>query len=451
MSELIISVSGVRGVVGQTLTPQVACELGLSFAALLGGGGISGPVAVGRDSRPSGRMLEQALCAGLMGGGLTVRPLGIVPTPTCAIAVRDLHCVGGVMITASHNPAPYNGLKFMQSDGQCQGAQRMARLREIFLERAFAKVQAAHDAPFAVEPDSDAPARHVQKVLSIVDISGIRRARPSVLLDSVNGAGGVGTPQLLEALGCRVRLEHTEPSGRFPRPPEPTAENLADVARTVGQAGVDIGLVQDPDADRLALIDETGRYIGEEYTQVLAAQAVLASRPGPVATNLSASRMIDDVAKAAGVRVFRSPVGEANVAQEMALRECVMGGEGNGGVIDPRVVPVRDSLTGIALVLELMARTGKSLSRLVRDIPRYFMIKAKAPLPPGGFEQVLARVEALAEGGLINDADGIRIDWPRGWVHVRSSNTEPIYRIIAEADSDEHANLIVTRVKQAIG
>jgi phosphomannomutase len=214
---------------------------------------------------------------------------------------------------------------------------------------------------------------------------------------------------------------------------------------------VAVGFVQDPDADRLALIDETGRYIGEEYTLVLAAKSVLDHRPGPLATNLSTSRMIDDVAAAAGTTVFRTPVGEANVAAAIGEHQCVLGGEGNGGVIDPRVVPVRDSLTGIALIADLLARTGKPLGKLVADLPRYHMVKKKLPLPADGVASMLKRVAAAGAGGTINDSDGVRIDWPAGWVHVRASNTEPACRVIAEARDEVETNKILQRVAGAIG
>jgi phosphomannomutase len=237
----------------------------------------------------------------------------------------------------------------------------------------------------------------------------------------------------------------------FSRPPGPTAEHLHQTAARVAEAGVAVGFVQDPDADRLALIDETGRYIGEEYTLVLAARSVLAHRKGPLATNLSTSRMIDDVAAAAGVTVYRTPVGEANVAAAVAEHGCILGGEGNGGVIDPRVVPVRDSLTGMALVADLLARTGQSLSRLVAELPRYHMVKKKMPLPTGGVAAMLQRVAAAAAGGQVNDADGVRIDWPAGWVHVRASNTEPACRVIAEARDEAETNKILQHVAAAIG
>lgn len=450
MSELIISVSGVRGIVGDSLLPQSACELAMAFASQLAEGSPRSPVVLARDSRPSGRMIEQAVSAGLLGCGLTVRPLAVVATPTAALAVRQLACAGGVMITASHNPGQWNGLKFMRSDGQCLSAEVMASLAERFRVRRFRP--AAADAQFAVVPDAGATARHVDLVLSGVDAPAIRARAIPVLLDSVNGAGGIAGQTLLDCLGCRALLEHVEPTGDFPRTPEPTAENVADVCRRVAESGVAVGFVQDPDADRLAVIDETGRYIGEEYTLVLAARAALAAgRVGPLAANLSTSRMIDDLAAAAGVHVYRTPVGEANVAAAVAEHRCVLGGEGNGGVIDPRVVPVRDSISAMALLLDLLARDRRPLSRIVADLPRYHMVKKKFPLPPGGVDRLLARVAAAGGAdGLVNDADGIRIDWPAGWVHVRASNTEPAYRVIAEARDAADADRILRHVQSAI-
>ncbi len=445
---LIVSVSGVRGIVGESLTPTAVCELALAYAALLEEQGSAGPVAVARDSRPSGRMLEAAVIAGLLAAGRTVRSLGIVAAPTAALAVADLPCAGGAMITASHNPAPWNGLKFMEPTGQCLPAALMDRLAHFWRSRSFRL--ARHEAEFAVLPDERATERHVEKVLELVHVPAIRQRRFSVLLDSVHGAGGVGGRLLLERLGCRIVLDHGEPTGRFPRPPEPIAEHLDDVGKRVAESGVAIGFTQDPDADRLAIFDESGRYLGEEYSLALAAMAILPVRPGDVAANLSTSRMLDDIAARFGVRVWRTPVGEAHVAKAMAEHACVLGGEGNGGVIHPDIVPVRDSLTGMALALDLLAREERPLDRLVADLPRYAMIKRKFPLPPDGVAPMLARIEESAKDARADRRDGLRLDWSDGWIHVRASNTEPAFRIVAEGRDDAAAKRLLQRALSSL-
>jgi len=268
------------------------------------------------------------------------------------------------------------------------------------------------------------------------------------VLDSINGAGGTGGAMLLRQLGCDVAHVNAEPNGLFAHPPEPTAENLAGLCEAVRERGAQIGLAQDPDADRLALVDENGTYIGEEYTLALAARHVLSSRPGPCAANLSTSRMIDGLAEQAGGQVVhRTPVGEAHVARAVLENDCVIGGEGNGGVIDPRVVPVRDSFAAIGLILDLMAATGKTLSQLVDEIPRFTMVKQKFPCDADKIARVLDAVRVTFADENLNDADGIRIDWPEGWVHVRGSNTEPIMRIIAEAGDQGMVDDLVARVR----
>jgi phosphomannomutase len=263
-----------------------------------------------------------------------------------------------------------------------------------------------------------------------------------VALDSCNGAGSVITPRMLEQLGCRVVGIHTTPDGLFPHNPEPTFEHMEDLIQAVRRGGVDIGFAQDADADRLAIIDEKGNYLGEEYTLALAARRVLATNPGPVAANLSTSRMLDDVAAERGVKVIRTKVGEANVANAMKDNSCVVGGEGNGGVIDPRTCFTRDSLSGMALVLELLAREERPVSVVAASIPSYAMRKMKFPCARGKVAKVLAAARKRVPGARINEMDGVRLDWPDRWVHVRPSNTEPAVRVIAEAPTAADAEAL---------
>ncbi len=440
---LIISVSGVRGVIGQGLTPQVACDFGCAFGGYLNGG----RVVLGRDTRPSGGMVRDAVVAGLTASGCEVLDLGVVSTPGVGLMTRQLHAAGGVVVTASHNPPPWNGIKFLAAEGWAAPPETAERIRAIFEAKEFRFVDAQH-AGQAI-PRAGTHERHVEAVLAGLDVDRISRRRYRVVLDSINGAGGVGGAMLLRRLGCDLVHINAEPNGQFAHTPEPIAENLGSLCEVVRTCRADIGFAQDPDADRLALVDERGTTVGEEYTLALVARHVFSERPGPAAANLSTSRMIDDVAKAAGGRcvVHRTPVGEAHVARAVVDRGCVIGGEGNGGVIDPRVVPVRDSFAAMGLVLDLLVATGKSLSQLVAELPRYTMIKQKFPCTPEKASEVLSEVRRVFADAPINDADGIRVDWPEGWVHVRASNTEPIMRIIAEANTQSAADQLVARVR----
>lgn len=445
MSRLMVSVSGVRGEIGHTLTPESAARFGAAFGTMLGAGTT---VVVARDSRPSGPMVCSAVVAGLQACGVSVIDLGVVTTPGAALMTRRLKADGAAVITASHNPIQWNGIKFLRPSGLALSVEQAAELKRIWQAGRFAYVEPARCGRSAA---SDATHEtHVQAALSLADVPAVAARRFKVVLDSVNGAGCAATAMLLERLGCKLTHLNGEPTGLFAHTPEPTRENLTGLCEAVQQAGAAVGFAQDPDADRLALVDETGRYIGEEYTLALCAAFVLGRTPGDVAANLSTSRMVDAVAEQAGTRVYRTPVGEANVAAKLLDAHCVIGGEGNGGVIDPRVVPVRDSLAGIALVLSYLAQTGEPLSALAARLPRYEMIKTKFPCPESAAPAVAEAARkhfADRDGARFNDADGLRIDLPVGWVHVRASNTEPIMRIIAEAETVEVAQGLIDEVR----
>jgi phosphomannomutase len=443
----MVSVSGVRGTIGTTLTAQVACDFGCAFGAMLGAGATA---TIARDTRPSGQMIRSAVAAGLAASGVNVIDLGIVTTPGAALMTRRLGAAGGVIITASHNPPQYNGIKFLQPHGPCLTAQKAQQLKEIWQQRRFVPADAAHTGS---ETRNDKTHRtHVDAVLQLVDVTGIIPRRFKVVLDSVNGAGCVGTAMLLAALGCEVAHINADPNGLFAHEPEPIEKNLTDLCAQVRRHKAHVGFAQDPDADRLVVVDEKGRFIGEEYTLALAAAFVLRHRKGDLATNLATSRMIDDIAAAAGVRVFRSPTGEANVAQAMAEHGCIFGGEGNGGVMEPRVVAVRNSFVGIAYILQYMAETNQPLSALVDAIPRYVMVKTKFPCPAGVAPRVAEAARKTFAGNAaakFNDQDGLRIDLPEGWVSVRASNTEPIMRIMSEARDAATADALAAQVRKA--
>lgn len=438
--ELIISISGMRGIVGENLNAAIAAEYGCVFGTFLKRNkqGDGKPVVcLGRDSRVSGKMLASAIGRGLCAVGANVVDVGIVTTPGVGIMTQFLGCDGGVVITASHNPGQYNGVKLLLGNGIAPPKEMAEKIRQDYFDSEFDLVDSSCCGSICEDDRTDRV--HIDKVLAIVDKESIAAKRFKVVLDSVNGAGGRVGKKLLEEVGCDVVAINDEPTGKFAHPPEPTKENLVGLCKKMLEEKADVGFAMDPDADRLAIVDENGEYIGEEYTLALAAKYIFGKMKGSAAANLSTSRMIDDIAAAAGCEVIRTAVGEANVAEAMVKNDCVIGGEGNGGVIDLRVGPVRDSCVGMALVLQLMAETGSSISELVSQIGDYYVEKIKFPAD----ETVAAKIIELAKqefsGARINTTDGCRFDFEDGWVHLRSSNTEPVMRLIVETKSREEA------------
>ncbi|MHC5022409.1 MAG: phosphoglucosamine mutase [Planctomycetota bacterium] len=455
---LMLSVSGARGIVGRSMTPAVAADFAAAFASFLHARAPAGAaplVCLGRDSRPSGFMLAAAASAGLTAAGCDVIDLGLVTTPTAGVMIDARGAAGGLVITASHNPGPWNGLKCLGPGACAPPAADAADIIGRFRARRIDYVRA--DDLGQVSADDGGPATHVERVLGQIDAQAIRARNFSVVLDSVNGAGGPAGRMLLERLNCEITHLHADPTGQFAHPPEPVAEHLVDLAAATREHRAAVGFAQDPDADRLALVDEQGTYIGEEYTLVLAAARVLQLRgPGVLATNLSTSRMLDDLAAAhAGTRVVRTAVGEANVVEAMRRDGALVGGEGNGGVIWPAVCHVRDSLSAMALVLGLLAKEDRPLSALVADRPRYVMIKRKFDLAGVGgaaaIDRMLENVRVRFSDERVNDADGVRVDFEAGWVHLRPSNTEPIVRLIGEAGSTDAAEQLIADVAAAAG
>jgi len=449
--ELIISISGMRGLIGENLFPETAVSYGAAFAAFLRryhSGKPSLTVAIGRDSRPSGQMICSAVTAGLTGSGVNVVDLGICTTPGVGIMLRQLGCDGGVIITASHNPTFYNGIKLLMDNGIAPAPEIARQIIRIYRDRQFTFCDALTCGQVAQNTQTSRV--HVDKVLALVNRDQVASKRFNVVLDSVNGAGGPAGLLLLQELGCNIDAMNTEPTGLFAHTPEPTAENLVSLCDRVRQATADIGFAQDPDADRLAIVDENGTYIGEEYTLALAAMYVYSKHKGPSAANLSTSRMIDDIAAAAGQNVIRTPVGEANVAKAMIENNCVIGGEGNGGVIDLRVGPIRDSLTAMAMVLQLMAETGRTLSQLAAEIGGYAIYKAKYPADRAKAQRVIEQARELFPNAVLNTSDGCRFDLPEGWIHIRTSNTEPIMRIIVETKDADIARTWMGRLESLV-
>jgi phosphomannomutase len=442
--ELIVSVSGIRGIVGRGLTPEAA----LAFAQALSSATDGKSIVLCRDGRPSGAMLRHAVLAGLEAGGCKTHDLGVQPTPTCGLAVRRLQAAGGIQITASHNPAQWNGLKLFGADGAVLPAEQGRRIQERYESRAFRRV--AWDALGSVEEIKNAADWHRERVLQLVDVAGIRNAKPMVLVDANGGAGGPLARRLLGDLHCRVVGIGCDANGSFEHEPEPIAENLKTICPQVPVAGAQIGFVLDPDADRLALIDETGRYIGEELTLALALAYRLQHQSGPVVVNMSTSRVCEDIAGRFHCAFHRSAVGEANVVEKMREVGAVMGGEGNGGVIDPRVGWVRDPFIAMGLILSYLAETKKPLSKLVSELPAYTIIKDKYQVDRARLLSLFEALQRRWPDAHANLVDGLRLDWNDRWVHVRPSNTEPIVRVIAEAPAAEAARNLCRQVGEAL-
>ncbi len=448
---LMVSVSGVRGRVGEALTPEVVTTFAAAFGAWALAGADRGAkrprVVVGRDSRVSGPMFHRAVLAALQSVGCDIIDVGIAPTPTIQLAVESLHAAGGLAITASHNPIEWNALKFIAPTGLFLSAEEGAAMR-AGMERGIPR--ASWDHLGEVELDREAVARHIDRILELpyIDVEAIRARRLHVALDCVRGAGGVIMPVLLERLGCRTTAINLETDGRFPRPPEPIAANLGALEALVRASGADVGFAVDPDVDRLALVDETGRAIGEDYTLALAMAAVLKRQPGPVVTNLSTSRLIDDVAADANVRVIRSAVGEVNVALRMRAERAPVGGEGNGGVIVSALHLGRDAPVGAALVLQLLSDAeGATLSTVVARWPRYAIVKDKLERPAGSLDRAYEALKQAFPGAGVDTQDGLRLAWADSWLHVRPSGTEPIVRVIAEAKTEAQARDLVAQAR----
>ena len=445
---LMVSVSGVRGRVGEALTPEIVATFASAFGAWASRSG-NRTIVVGRDSRVSGPMFTRIVHGALESVGCTVIDIGMAPTPTIQLAVEHHHAAGGLGITASHNPIEWNALKFIGPSGLFLSADEGAEIRAL-LETGIPR--ATWDQLGHVERDDEAVARHIAQVLALpyLEVEGIRSRRFKVALDCCHGAGSVIMPALLTELGCEVYAINMEPDGRFHRPPEPIADNLGELEALVKNTGADIGFATDPDVDRLALVLDDGRAPGEDYTLAFAARTVLRHRRGPVVTNLSTSKVVSDVADAAGVPFHFAKVGEVNVALAMRDAGATIGGEGNGGVILPEMHLGRDAPVGAALMLQLMHEEGRPLSQLVAEQPRYVIVKDKLDRPDAPLDTVYAALRTAFADAKADTQDGLRLDWPDRWVHLRPSGTEPIVRVIAEAPSDAEARVLIAQAREPL-
>ncbi len=436
VNNLKISISGVRGVIGESLTPDLLVRFAESFGTYMGGG----TVVVGRDTRTSGEMVLHAVLSGLISSGCRVVNLDIVPVPTVQFTVRKLKASGGIAITASHNPAQWNALKFVRGDGCFLNHYQARELLDIYHQGEYAKVPAS---------EFHAPTRHPaaidEHIAAIIKHIGKLPERPRRLravVDCVNGAGSVMSAKTLKKLGADVITINDKPDGLFPRPPEPLPENLSALCEAVIRHKADIGFAQDADADRLAIVDETGRPIGEDYTLVIGVDSVLRKTPGTVVVNLATSSAIDHIAASYDCRILKSKIGEINVTEMMQDESAVVGGEGNGGVIYPAVNMARDSFTAMTLALHRLHDSGGTLSQLISSYPRYSMVKNTARCPLHLAQETVAHLIKKYKNHQLDLTEGIKIIFDDAWVIVRPSNTEPILRIISEAPTREQAQAI---------
>jgi len=445
---LMISVSGIRGIFGTHLTPANLVNFTAAYGTWLGGG----TVVVGRDSRVTGQICEDIVCATLQSTGCNVIKLGIVPTPTVAMGVLKHKAAGGIILTASHNPAQWNALKLLNSKSEFLDSDQGAAVLKIAESGNIAWKM--YDQIGSITEDPDSISWHIEETLKLPVINAdiIKKAGFKVAVDAVNGAGSLALPQLLRKLGAEVHTIHCEPNGIFPHNPEPLPEHLTDICEFVKKTGSDLGVVTDPDGDRLALVDENGNLFGEEYTQAAAFDFILSKTPGDTATNLSSSRVCDDISAKYGKTCHRSAVGEINVVKKMEEKGAIIGGEGNGGVIYPALHPGRDALLGTAIMLQLLAERKLKASEYRATLPDYEMSKQKIELDKLGVDAdtLLSKVAETFRDRTPNTLDGVKIDFEEGWVHFRKSNTEPIVRVYSEAKTADEARNLADKVLDVI-
>jgi phosphomannomutase len=441
----MISVAGIRGIVGDSLLPEEFLRYVLAFATTLDGG----PVVVGGDSRVSREMMRHLAFAGLASCGSTIHDIGLVPTPTVGLMIRELGAAGGIAITASHNPAEWNAYKFFDANGSFLNKGQNARLLEVARTGEFRR--AGFRELGKVLPRTDAIERHLARVYAAIDTRAIRARRFKVVVDCCNGVGGLIMEPLLKELGCDAELFDIDVNAEFPRNPEPLPENLGKLSDRVRARKADIGFAVDPDVDRLAIVDDTGRPIGEERTVVLASASALTRAKGPLVVNLSTTRAMDDVAARFGVPLHRTPIGEANVIAKMREVDALIGGEGNGGVIYPAIHGGRDAATGVGLILGAMAAAGKPISALNAEVPDYAMVKTKYDLGAMDPARIAEKMRgAFADAKELATEDGVKAVYGDRWVHVRPSGTEPVLRAFAEAPTVKAADELLQVVKQKV-
>ena len=458
---LIKSISGIRGTiggkVGDNLTPIDVVQFVSAFATFLGKDERPLTLVTCRDARISGEIINKLICSTLQSLGVHVIDLGLSTTPTVEMAVVQHHADGGIILTASHNPMQWNALKLLNARGEFISAADGAKVLEIIEKQDYTFTDVHHLGSYTSY--DKAINDHIDQILKLelVDAEAIRKANFSVALDCVNSTGGIALPLLLKMLGVeKVQVLNGDVSGIFAHNPEPLPQHLVDIAQMMQKGGFDVGFVVDPDVDRLAILNEDGSMFGEEYTLVAVSDYILQHKKGNTVSNLSSTRALRDVSNGYGVSYNASAVGEVNVVEKMKATNAIIGGEGNGGVIYPELHYGRDALVGIALFLTFMAKSGKKCSEIRSQYPAYTISKNKIELQPNmNVPEIMQKMATKYADYEVNTIDGVKIDFPDGWVHLRPSNTEPIIRIYAEAQSEEHAaslaNQIITDIKAIIG
>ena len=451
---LIKSISGIRGTIGgqpeENLTPLDAVKFAAAYGTymLRNAQGDSKTIVIGRDARLSGEMIQSLVTQTLVGLGLNVIDLGLATTPTVEMAVPQEKALGGIILTASHNPKQWNALKLLNAEGEFLDAAAGAAILALVEEENFTFAEV--DDLGKVTRDDSHLEKHIQAVCKhpLVDVNAIKEANFTAVVDGVNSIGGVAIPALLDALGVNTIRLYCDPTGHFPHNPEPLKEHLSDLSEEVIKNKADLGIVVDPDVDRLAFMDETGEMFGEEYTLVACADYVLSKRPGNTVSNMSSTKALRDVTEAHGGTYFASAVGEVNVVKMMKEKNAVIGGEGNGGIIDPTLHYGRDALVGVGLFLSLLAEKKLTVSALKRTYPLYYMGKGKLNLAKNlDVDALLKKLEENYQQEELNTLDGLKILFGDRWVHLRKSNTEPIIRVYSEAPSQEDADELVERFK----
>ena len=454
---LIKSISGIRGTIGgrtgDTLNPLDIVKFTTAYATFIrrSGKSQSGKIVVGRDARISGEMVKNVVCGTLMGVGYDVINIGLATTPTTELAVQMAGADGGIIITASHNPRQWNALKLLNHEGEFLTAAEGAEVLAIAEKEDFEYADVDHLGHYIEDNTFDQ--RHIDSVLDLklVDVEAIKKAGFKVCVDAVNSVGGVILPQLLDRLGVEYKVLYGEPTGDFAHNPEPLEKNLGGIMEEMSSGKYDLGIVVDPDVDRLAFICEDGKMFGEEYTLVSVADYVLANTPGNTVSNLSSTRALRDVTEQHGGVYTAAAVGEVNVTTKMKEVNAVIGGEGNGGVIYPESHYGRDALVGIGLFLSSLAHKGCKVSELRASFPEYFIAKNRIDLTPTtDVDAILVRVKEMFKNEQVNDIDGVKIDFPDKWVHLRKSNTEPIIRVYSEASTMEAADELGKKLMEVI-
>src|SRR5919107_446321 len=435
MNSLKIGISGVRGLVGETFTPELIVGFAQAFGTYLD----SGRILVCRDARSSGPMVRSAVLAGLLAAGCEVIDLGVCPTPSLQLAVRWLKADGGISISAGHNPEPWNALKFVRGDGLYLNALQADELLDIFHQGEFAK--AGWERIRSAVEERDAVPHHLETLSRAFDVEAIKARRLTVAVDCCNSSCSYLSPRWLAALGCEVLAVNDDPEAPFPHAPEPTRRTMAQLRAVVKAGRADIGFAHDADGERLGIVTEEGEILGEEATLPLCAEIQLRRESGAVVTNVSTSAAVERVAERYGATVVRTPVGQAFISEAMSENRAVLGGEGSGGVIVPRVQLTHDSAAAVGLILEHMALAGERISEVAARLPRFHMLKHNVAVEPNRIHSLLQRMydELLRGGAEYDQTDGVKVSWPDGWVHVRVSNTESLVRVIAEADRPERA------------